>query len=62
MLREYPLVPGMGETTARAFRDKLAMRRLRPQSRGFPAPLSPSMRLNHAEIDEWTRVFRRRGC
>ena len=27
MLREYLFVPGMGETTARRFRDKLAMRR-----------------------------------
>ena len=37
MLREYLFVPGMGETTARAFRDKLAMRRRAP---GFPVPSS----------------------
>ena len=53
MLREYLFVPGMGETTARAFRDKLAMRR-RARSAGIPCP--PFVHaLNHAEIDEWTR-------
>ena len=53
MLREYLLVPGMGETTARAFRDKLAMRR-RARSAGIPCPAFVHG-LNHAEIDEWTR-------
>jgi biotin carboxylase len=53
MLREYLLVPGMGETTGRAFRDKLAMRR-RAQSAGLPCPRYVHT-LNHAEIDEWTR-------
>ena len=33
MLREHLFIPGMGETTGRAFRDKLAMRR-RARSRG----------------------------
>jgi biotin carboxylase len=52
MLREYLFVPGMGETTARAFRDKLAMRR-RARSAGIPYP--PFVHtLNHAEIIEWT--------
>ena len=37
MLREYLFVPGMGETTARRFRDKLAMRR-RARSAGLPCP------------------------
>jgi hypothetical protein len=52
MLREYLLVPGMGETTARAFRDKLSMRR-RARSAGIPCP--PFVHaLNHAQIREWT--------
>ncbi len=37
MLREYLFVPGMGETTARRFRDKLAMRR-RARSCGTALP------------------------
>jgi biotin carboxylase len=53
MLREYLFVPGMGETTARAFRDKLAMRR-RARSAGIPCPAFVHA-LNHAEIDEWTK-------
>ncbi|HEY7500092.1 MAG TPA: hypothetical protein VH740_16340 [Vicinamibacterales bacterium] len=52
MLREYLFVPGMGETTARAFRDKLAMRR-RARSAGLPCP-SFVHTLNHAAIREWT--------
>jgi biotin carboxylase len=52
MLREYLFVPGMGETTARAFRDKLAMRR-RARSAGLPCPQFVHA-LNHAEISEWT--------
>lgn len=36
-LREYFRVPGMGETTARYFRDKLAMR-IKAQSEGVPVP------------------------
>lgn len=52
MLREYLFVPGMGETTARAFRDKLAMRR-RARSAGIACP--PFVHtLNHAGIREWT--------
>jgi len=36
-LREHLRIPGMGETTARYFRDKLAMR-ARAEDRGFPIP------------------------
>jgi len=54
MLREYLLVPGMGETTARGFRDKLAMRR-RARHAGLPCP--PFVHtLNSAEITDWTNV------
>lgn len=52
MLREYLFVPGMGETTARAFRDKLAMRR-RARSAGIPCPEFVHV-LNHDAIREWT--------
>ena len=44
--------PGMGETTARAFRDKLAMRR-RARSAGIACPTFVHV-LNHAVIREWT--------
>ena len=37
MLREYLHVPGMGQTTARGFRDKLAMRS-RARAAGIPCP------------------------
>ena len=37
MLREYLHVPGMGETTGRAFRDKLAMR-ARARAASIPCP------------------------
>lgn len=53
MLREYLSVPGMGETTARAFRDKLAMRR-RARSAGIPCPEFVHA-LNHGQIVEWTQ-------
>ncbi len=36
-LREHLRVPGMGETTSRYFRDKLAMR-LRAREEGIPVP------------------------
>ncbi len=54
MLREYLFVPGMGETTARAFRDKLAMRR-RARSAGLPCPEFVHA-LNNDQINEWTRT------
>ena len=51
MLREYLFVPGMGETTARRFRDKLAMRR-RARSSGITCP--PFVHsLNDGEITRW---------
>ena len=52
MLREYLFVPGMGETTGRAFRDKLAMRR-RARSAGIPCPDFVHV-LNDEAIREWT--------
>lgn len=51
MLREYLLLPGMGETTARAFRDKLSMR-TRARSAGIPCPEFVHV-LNHKAIGEW---------
>ena len=52
MLREYIRVPGMGETTARAFRDKLAMRG-RARSGGIRCPDFVQV-LNTDRIREWT--------
>ena len=52
MLREYLHVPGMGQTTARAFRDKLAMRS-RARAAGIPCPEFVAL-LNDAAITEWT--------
>jgi hypothetical protein len=52
MLREYLHVPGMGETTARAFRDKLAMR-FRARSAGIRCPEFVQV-FNDATITEWT--------
>ena len=51
MLREYLHVPGMGETTARAFRDKLAMRN-RARSAGIPCPDFVHV-LNDERVAEW---------
>jgi len=52
MLREYLHVPGMGETTARAFRDKLAMRG-RARAADIPCPEFVHV-LNDVAITEWT--------
>ena len=52
MLREYLHVPGMGETTGRGFRDKLAMR-ARARAAGIPCPDFVHV-VNDAAIDEWT--------
>ncbi len=52
MLREYLHVPGMGETTGRAFRDKLAMRS-RARAAGIPCPDFVHA-LNEAAVNEWT--------
>ena len=52
MLREYLHVQGMGETTGRAFRDKLAMRsRARAAAIACPDFVHP---VNHDAIHEWT--------
>jgi biotin carboxylase len=52
MLREYLQVPGMGETTGRAFRDKLAMRsRARAAAIACPEFVHP---VNHDAIEAWT--------
>ena len=53
MLREYLHVPGMGETTGRAFRDKLAMRS-RARAAGIACPDFVHA-LNQDAIHEWTR-------
>ena len=52
MLREYLHVPGMGETTARAFRDKLAMRS-RARAAGIPCPDFVHV-VNDQAVTEWT--------
>jgi biotin carboxylase len=52
MLREHLSVPGMGETTARAFRDKLAMRR-RARNAGIGCPDFVHV-LNDQAINQWT--------
>jgi biotin carboxylase len=51
MLREYLHVPGMGTTTARAFRDKLAMR-TRARAAGVRCPEFVHV-LNHQAIADW---------
>jgi biotin carboxylase len=48
LLREHLRIPGMGETTARYFRDKLAMR-ARAKDRGIAIPEFVHV-LNHAKI------------
>jgi len=53
MLREYLNVPGMGQTTARGFRDKLAMR-TRARAAGIPVPAFVHA-LHHETVAEWTR-------
>jgi biotin carboxylase len=52
MLREHLFIPGMGETTGRAFRDKLAMRR-RARAAGIPCPDFVHV-LNNEAISAWT--------
>jgi biotin carboxylase len=52
MLREYLHIPGMGETTARAFRDKLAMRS-RARAAGIPCPEFVHV-VNDQAINTWT--------
>jgi biotin carboxylase len=52
MLREYLHVPGMGETTGRGFRDKLAMR-VRARAAGIPCPDFVHV-VNNDAVREWT--------
>ncbi len=52
MLREYLHIPGMGETTARAFRDKLAMRS-RARAAGISCPDFVHA-ANDRAVNEWT--------
>lgn len=52
-LREHLRIPGMGETTARYFRDKLAMR-ARARDRGIAVPEFVHA-LNHDEIRQFCR-------
>jgi biotin carboxylase len=52
MLREHLRVPGMGETTTRYFRDKLAMR-ARAQEFGLNVPAFTPL-INDAKIHEYT--------
>ena len=51
-LREHLRVPGMGDTTARYFRDKLAMR-IQAKSKGIPVPEFLHV-LNYQEIHDFT--------
>jgi biotin carboxylase len=52
-LREHLRIPGMGDTTARYFRDKLAMR-TQAASKGIPVPEFLHV-LNHDEINNFTK-------
>jgi hypothetical protein len=52
-LREHLRMPGMGETQARVFRDKLAMR-VRAREQGLPVPEFVHV-LNHDEIHAFTQ-------
>ncbi len=52
-LREHLRIPGMGDTTARYFRDKLAMR-TQAASRGIPVPEFLHI-LNHEEISQFAK-------
>lgn len=52
-LREHLRIPGMGDTTARYFRDKLAMR-TQAASRGIPVPEFLHV-LNHEEISQFAK-------
>ncbi len=51
ILREHLRVPGMGQTSARYFRDKLAMR-TRAASQGLPIPAFIHV-LNHRKLNEF---------
>lgn len=53
-LREHLRIPGMGDTTARYFRDKLAMRTL-AQEKGIPVPEFHPI-LNYNEINQFAKT------
>ena len=52
-LREHLRIPGMGETTTRYFRDKLAMR-MKAQEHGLPVPAFVHV-LNDAQLSDFCR-------
>lgn len=54
LLREYFRIPGMGETTARYFRDKLAMR-IKAKEEGIPVPGFSSL-FHDADIHHFTET------
>jgi len=53
-LREHLRIPGMGETTTRYFRDKLAMR-MRAREEGLRVPEFVGL-INHGRIHQFTRA------
>lgn len=53
-LREHLRLPGMGDTTARHFRDKLAMRMLAAEA-GIPVPEFLHV-LNHQKINDFAKI------
>lgn len=55
-LREHLRVPGMGDTTARYFRDKLAMR-MRAQEKNIPVPEFLHV-LNHDAINDFSKTVK----
>ena len=59
-LREHLRVPGMGDTTARYFRDKLAMR-TKARDEGLPVPEFIQV-LNYDGCMTSCSACRRRGC
>lgn len=54
MLREYFRVPGMGDTTARYFRDKLAMR-IKAKEENIPVPAFTSL-FHDADIENFAKT------
>lgn len=54
MLREYFRIPGMGDTTARYFRDKLAMR-IKAKSEGIPVPAFTAL-FHDEDIHQFTET------
>jgi D-alanine-D-alanine ligase-like ATP-grasp enzyme len=54
LMREYFRVPGMGDTTARYFRDKLAMR-MKAKEEGIPVPAFTAL-FHDADIEHFTQA------